>query len=174
MGDGVAEAAGQCAISQRLCKCVTHLHSNFPQEFVRKQVVEEPVEEQFSRDCDETMSAYEPLRESIYLHRSRFIVCGASNGKHIQKGVGCQEYFQSTRTILQFPSASVGISREIERAYRSGRHLRMAYRRVGGRRLRLRGGWNCAREQRGVALRTGVGGARHPGRLDCAASIPAE
>jgi hypothetical protein len=41
MGDGVAGAAIHSAVGQGFCKCVTHLHSNFPQEFVRKQVIEE-------------------------------------------------------------------------------------------------------------------------------------
>src|SRR5215475_13347523 len=111
MGDGVAGAAGQGAISQRFCKCVARLHGNFPQEFAGKQVIEKPLEVL-------TRRSYGPLRESLYLHRSRYIVYGANDDKHIRKGAGRQEYVKSTRTIPQFPSAGAGIAREIERDYR--------------------------------------------------------
>src|SRR5262245_58226469 len=92
MGHGVPGAAGQSAISQRLCKNATHysnsLNSNFPQEFTGEQLVEEPVEEYCSRDRDARRSAYESLRESLYLYRRRYIYCGANDDEHIRKGVG--------------------------------------------------------------------------------------
>src|SRR5262249_57462770 len=124
-------------------------------------MVEELAEERFSRDCDKTRSPYESLREVPYLHRSRFIVCGSNDGEHIQKGVGCQEYVQSTRTIPQFFPTGAGSARAVERTYRSGRHLRMAHRRLGSDCLRLRGGWNCKREEWGRAF------------FSCAARTPA-
>src|SRR5262249_20255545 len=135
-------------------------------------MVEELAEERFSRDCDKTRSPYESLRESLYLHRSRFIDCGSNDGEHIQKGVSCQEYVQSTRTIPQFFPTGAGSARAVERTYRSGRHLRMAHRRLGSDCLRLRGGWECKREEWGVGFRSGAGGTRNPGWLDRAAPGP--
>src|SRR5262249_22576254 len=106
-------------------------------------MVEELAEERFSRDCDKTRSPYESLRESLYLHRSRFIDRGSNDGEHIQKGVSCQEYVQSTRTIPQFFPTGAGSARAVERTYRSGRHLRMAHRRLGNASLQTRAGRNC-------------------------------
>src|SRR5215831_14013354 len=60
------------------------LYSNFPQEGAKTQVIEELVEKRHSRDCDAIRSAYETIRESFYLHRSRFSVYGANHNKHIQ------------------------------------------------------------------------------------------
>src|SRR5262249_61947231 len=120
-------------------------------------MVEELAEERFSRDCDKTRSPYESLREVPYLHRSRFIVCGSNDGEHIQKGVGCQEYVQSTRTIPQFFPTGAGSARAVERTYRSGRHLRMAHRRLGRDCFRLHGGWKCKREEGGGGILVGAG-----------------
>ena len=98
------------------------------------------------------MSAYEPLHKSLYLHRSRFTVCGLTMTSISRKGrlPRICPIHKNNHTV---PSCKCWDRPRDRTRLQIEDITRMAYRRLGGRRLRLRGRWNRARGQRGMAFR---------------------